>query len=798
MDKTPQFRTEMRKSWELVEDKFQGAELLGKKAFEILSLHAARASHHQFPYSMNVLAQLVSCTNGATTEVFPGTQSPLMMTNFNNNYPQTRKSCGFATGRCITKAVDTVVLDIAETRVKDTFDAAHSQPGASAQVPRVTVNSSTLTSFTEAAFFQRCAGDWDQVVPSEKHTLSGRVYFGTLVNLDEAYKYFKMIGLVPAQSSGKPSDASSGVVADGASEVNKLLQTGSSTLTTKTAGTFGQGNAPGVSMGLTGNSHPAITIPMLRGEYGGDVVAVAYRHLFSSGPPIEPHQALPQNLPLPADFKKWLWPQLLPCMLSPLGLPAWSCDMAAAVEQLSHMGGARVDDTADDSNDEESGDHEFKPSSNGFSVTLADGTVTRLRFRRDSRDTWLPELRTANRDIPIPEEEDLERLAQRVLQYFKTPHKSLPWSEPARLTFKGFQACFDTQCATLRDRGSVGEAARFGVSPWLLGMLAAALVVLEIAADEGADGGERCVQVNHVIRAYDLLQLYQEIVQIWAGQESTLEAASIEEARVGVELANRRAAAARLPGLERSGFSDFLATQFPPTLQDPNVLMADGSGTAQVRQSQQEQSQVMVGTPSTRYLLAGDTEVPNMDVGYGESGASVQMSDVSPILLKDREIMKRTVLRGTATVFGNDVCENVRVRLPETTSSGQPPAKKTRSTLKMCHWIAVVQAGLGQYRVGELDLARSNADRKGPRVHFQMPPEGDKEAECEFHNRLMKLCGVGYRSFCEAVQNKNLRTKKHGQEVAVPQAQRTTNPSNSEHLGPVGLAPADVANGPGE
>ena len=58
-----------------------------------------------------------------------------------------------------------------------------------------------LTSFTEAAFFLRCAGDWNQVVPSESHALSGRVYYGTLVNLDEAYRFLKMVGIIPEKNA---------------------------------------------------------------------------------------------------------------------------------------------------------------------------------------------------------------------------------------------------------------------------------------------------------------------------------------------------------------------------------------------------------------------------------------------------------------------------------------------------------------------------------------------------------------------------------------------------------------------
>ena len=89
--KIPQFRQEMKRGWDIVDEKFKSDVILGEKASSVLVRHAARASHHEFPFSMNVMAQLFSCTNGATTDIFPGTKSPLMMTMFNSNYPQTRK-----------------------------------------------------------------------------------------------------------------------------------------------------------------------------------------------------------------------------------------------------------------------------------------------------------------------------------------------------------------------------------------------------------------------------------------------------------------------------------------------------------------------------------------------------------------------------------------------------------------------------------------------------------------------------------------------------------------------------------
>ena len=187
-------------------------------------------------------------------------------------------------------------------------------------------------------------------------------------------------------------------------------------------------------------------------------------------------------------------------MLEPLELPAGVTrpDVANRLLQPARSGPAE----AEDSNDEGDDDDAFLPNAGGYCVTLADGTATRLRFRKAVEEAsaaplWLPELRTANRDIPVPPNQDLPSLARRVLTYFKEPHKEVEWSPKARLLFKGFQAVFDAQAAKARDSdaaGGVGEAARLGVAPWHLGMLSVALLIVEIAVGDepaSARGHER-------------------------------------------------------------------------------------------------------------------------------------------------------------------------------------------------------------------------------------------------------------------------------------------------------------------
>ena len=59
--------------------------------------------------------------------------------------------------------------------------------------------------------------------------------------------------------------------------------------------------------------------------------------------------------------------------------------------------------------------------------------------------------------------------------------------------------------------------------------------------------------------------------------------------------------------------------------------------------------------------------------------------------------------------------------------------------------------------VGSFDDGRANPDRKGPRIHVELPPAHDDEAVRTYHNRFMQLCGVGYTTLCEAIQKRAQR-----------------------------------------
>ena len=115
--------------------------------------------------------------------------------------------------------------------------------------------------------------------------------------------------------------AQGGALPDAASEFNRLLQTGTSSMSTKTSGAFGEGDAPAVSMGMVGNAHPSLIVPMERGDLGVNHAAAKERLLFVSARPVEPHSPLPPALELPEGAHKWMWPRLLKCVFGEQVLP---------------------------------------------------------------------------------------------------------------------------------------------------------------------------------------------------------------------------------------------------------------------------------------------------------------------------------------------------------------------------------------------------------------------------------------------------------------------------------------------
>ena len=70
MDGVEHYHREMEAAWDYVDANYRADEILGERGSQIVLRLATRASHHEMPYAMSVLAGLVGCTNGASIEVF--------------------------------------------------------------------------------------------------------------------------------------------------------------------------------------------------------------------------------------------------------------------------------------------------------------------------------------------------------------------------------------------------------------------------------------------------------------------------------------------------------------------------------------------------------------------------------------------------------------------------------------------------------------------------------------------------------------------------------------------------------
>ena len=311
-------------------------------------------------WDANVLlshADLAGCTNGASISAFPGRPSPLSLLVLNINKSQTRKS---QLNGCVEAAVAEIDAECQKR------GAAKAGPGCS-----VNLKSVQLTSFTEAALFERAAPDWEQCKDPKPEGLKGRLHYSTILNVDEAYRFLKMLGLAP--STSQKSD----VVSDGASELNRLLQTGRSSFQLKTGVSYGSGSGL-VNVTGVGNAHFSGFLPVVRGEAGSHHPATLERMVVCTGRPCEPHSPLPACLvsQLGPGFAPWLWVPLLPQMIPLLGLKSEALQYEYAEQTFQKAAADECDGTGASASTQGNID-EFLPSKHGYIIHLADGTETR-------------------------------------------------------------------------------------------------------------------------------------------------------------------------------------------------------------------------------------------------------------------------------------------------------------------------------------------------------------------------------------------------------------------------------------
>ena len=263
------YRAEERKAHEHVRTRWEAdAEfILGKKGAQFVKTHAIRTSNHEFTVFMTLLTDMGALTNGGTMGIFPGNWSPLNQVGVLVGRSQTRKSQMTGLTREIATTVDAYVRELAESRL----DA---EENAERQKKKLKMTSVSLSSFTPAAFFERCSGDFAPVQNPEDFKestgLNNPLFQGRVANIDEVYQFFADLGLVSADTTKKKgTPGASSAVNEHAGVFNRYIQFGDCARATKTAGNHGDGgNVSVTTLSAIGNMHTTMAIPMDRGETG--------------------------------------------------------------------------------------------------------------------------------------------------------------------------------------------------------------------------------------------------------------------------------------------------------------------------------------------------------------------------------------------------------------------------------------------------------------------------------------------------------------------------------------------------
>ena len=720
-----QFMPEMVRSWDALLENLDMKFVFGEKGYQFVLSHAIRASNHAFVTGVTFVTALSPLTNGAAVDIFPGNPSQLNVIAVLVNYPQTRKSQ-------MTKLVKTVVdeLDkyiaglinqavqkhVADQQERDT-------EGAGLAVPRPDVVSASISSFTPEIFFERCSGDFSQFANSKDvgmHSLRGTCHYGRFANVDEAYAALSVFGLV--QDEGRRSSSSSQAnlaVNQHAGALNRLVQFGESSRSTRTSGSFGEGSVPPTTIAMNGNMHPEIAIPMERGTVGGHTGATKERIIFYTAPAVPPHEGLPSDYVLPAGMAPWYWAE----MDDDLGELCGLGHMLRDPELAASGGLQRVSPDAID----ESG--LFQPDCEGYVFNLPDGVVSQLRYNMASGRP-VAEFRIGFRAFPLPAEHDVGAACRRVFKVFAVPHVRLQPTEGAQQLMKAVETTCNIKAGVAAQTGDYMAAARWGAGPWKVGVLAGLLLAFDVFVGQDATyqpDDDNIIQFDRCIvaRAKALHRALEAARSMWHAATEPAEAPVIAAAP-SAELQAGLIDSAITP----RGMAAFPATQPPDA---PAAKRRRGAPSQQEPRDEDNQE----GDPFVPKLVADG--VP-MTVGYGLDGVTAQRSWTESALFKtDRDLMQRTLLRGKPMVYAYEVCDSLR--RPVT----GPGGKVTRKGFPRAVWEEVMLAGFGKYPVGKM----LDAGGTKSRVVFSKPPshEDGRESLVSYHNMLVDLCQVGARQF---------------------------------------------------
>ena len=276
--------------------------------------------------------------------------------------------------------------------------------------------------------------------------LNASFHFGRIANVDEAYATFAAFGLIADDS--RKGAAAALAVNQHAGALNRLLQFGECSKTTKTRGSFGEGTTPAVSSTIMSNMHPEVAVPMERAEIGNHVGCTKERIVFYTAEPVPPHSPLPPEYILAEGHAPWVWAELDPDMASLCGLKSLLADPDAAEKAVEEGKMARAsseNETFGQDDADVARGVRFLPDAAGYDMKLPDGVQTRWRYRIEPGQPAMvmAEYRIGDRNVPLPPDHALRPAAERVLRFFP-PHTTLQFDESAKKLF-----------ATMRTQSSV-------------------------------------------------------------------------------------------------------------------------------------------------------------------------------------------------------------------------------------------------------------------------------------------------------------------------------------------------------
>eukprot|EP00971_Amphidinium_carterae_P328832 6460908-Amphidinium_carterae.1 len=272
------------------------------------------------------------------------------------------------------------------------------------------------------------------------------------------------------------------------------------------------------------------------------------------------------------------------------------------------------------------------PDVREYLFVLPDGVTSRLRYS-DREENPTLQFRLPNRDIVEDPSLSVRLCAQRVLAAFEKPHQLLRMDARARANFLAQQAHYNIRANAAAQVHNDELATRNSMAPWHLGVLAALMHLFDIFVDVKPSeveesGPTEVIRTNHIERAKILLSLLHDLCASWTAESMKSDGAE------AMKLLPAPAEFQCVPAPHH---------ELPPNMAAFPATQAEVPKPALPGPNEEEQ-------PGAKDVATGEALASFLKDGFGPGGTQVQSS-----WLSDRQIVRRTILRGKAQVTFKDM-----------------------------------------------------------------------------------------------------------------------------------------------